>query len=1506
DAKLISELLQQVPPPAQASEQPNQAGLASQVAVTAGEMTASAQIVGAAGALSSSSDPALALANAKLLWEVAGYRKYHKSGVVKTALAELPLQQLAAFAPAGTQTLTDAPAPSPVVGFTDTEVAISERWPLKRPASPTGLGCGSESGNLTLVNLDKAGKQQGGALSVEAGDGHVGDRFRLTGSFKLDASPYGSHPQIHQSTFNPPLGGSPQVLTTTWNFDNLFVDWGDGTLTPFSMTRLGDAGNFASGDTLSLGGNGRQHSYSGTGPYTVRLYQLAASDVQGGGQQVASLAVDQSQNLYAKVSVLSPGASADPAQQKWSKSVADRAYMLFCRNLQIEPRSDPASHGPLQLVSIGIDGFAGQQKPPLKRADLSKPGTLRKTQTKDFNRTTGSQTGNLSRAKPALHLTGEDLPTYSSCDAALTADAAVSYIGQGKARLRWRLDGLTIGEEERDLGPSTPRSQQDLAKLAGKKSWYDLSPVALPIVDQATGLPSPPIGLSDIGKHSLQVEAEVIPEPKSSGLYGMVSAAFGANGMQADPAVAKQLAKALKHAPKIGVLSPGKVAQPGLPAVSYLNQPLQQVAGEPAPIRVAALSLNPGTSTSASVTLSDAALSLASKLAPKKGPPSYVVSEDFGFKVAGADKAQACTFDFPVPGGVFTVAGLQSPGGAPKVTHHGNLYDGTGTLLIKLQSGGGAVKQWPVPISFKKWQLNPDGVTVDVGEFSIDQTGLTDLPLPALKASVARLQGKAGVGVDAWLDASLAHPELLEVQSGNPPAWHGVKGGLSPDGDWYATDLPMAETQLYLGGFRIDPNKIALDLSTQQGAANSECASGSDDQFIGVGLGANARLTAYDFSLKGTPSTKVGSWGIDAGGVCGKADLGTFQAALGKGSIAWDGIGVSAEAGKLTAKYHNLRVHVPWIEAELKGQGDPVFSAGKGAGTSTLTLALKGQAAPVKNGPITLEATNLALTQLAGIGWAVSADTRFDFAGADQQFAKDVWLDGLLFGLDGRAYLPNGPQAGTLTGTSGFIAQGPVTLKSVQISAPEQGPQRLQFDFLADLQLSKSLQAANMPVSYRISESNGNYQGSGPVLGSVPVTFAFPKTDTVTKGVIHPEYVAGSLGPTASAEPPPPLSWIATADALSKQVIYRGSTDMDFLKSVQLPVKGQFELGYYGNDDYWAAVLDYQIPPPGLTVVPNLLSLYGLGGGLGYNVDKGSLSNNLASVVPKISGKNVYGANITLGSAFDSGFAYTLKGYFNIDPGDPGLQMDFGLWLLSKNHGGTPKITGSLKYGSGIFHAEMGGTQDFAGGLATIEAPPGALQAHFDDSGDWYLKAGNRDLPVTGKMLQYLKEGVWLNLGRDEGLVVGAKVDAKLPDISCKTGAVCAYVSGLILAEAKVTAQPHFSTDTTANVSAKGCLGGCVSMSLGADVHVAGPIPPELSFGFGLNGCPVGKLSVNLRVSPLPIDPGISAGLCSPYEIGEAVVEGAEELAKGVGNALGSAAEGVYNTGKNLVCKIFC
>lgn len=1492
DAVLLNELLK---PASSATTTPVQDhGNAQQAIPQQGGFAAQA-IGPTSGVPVSAEMAALGNANAQLHWEVAGYRKYHGSGVVKTALVEQPVMYAAAKQ-AVPATLSDAQSAKPGADFVETEVALSERWPLKSPSPPTGLNCDNETGGLNLINLDKSAKQQGSGIVIQAGDGHVGDRFRVKGTFKLDNSPYASHPQTQQTTFNHPLNGKT-VLATGWLFDNVFVDWGDGTVTPFSMVQSGDPGSYASDNPLSLG-EGQQHSYSGTGPYTIRIYQLSTDDVQQGGQIQAVQSIDNNQDLYAQVSTLTAGGHSGQEQMKWSQSVAGRAFMVFCRNVQIEPRTDPASYGPLQLVDIGIDGLAGQQDPapnPTHAGQRKKPAA---SPTGPALSVAAQSPATLTvQAKPQLDL-ALDLPTVSTCSQELTAKASVRYTGQGKARLRWLLDGVAIGEEERVLGPSQPRSQEDLAKLAGKKSWFDLTPIAPPRVDVESGLPSPPIGLNSLGKRSLKVEAEVVPEPKRNNLYGTLTAAFGANGLKRNPELVKALAGEFKNAPKVGVLSPHKLAQPGLNPVSYLNQPLQQVAARAEPIQLAALSLQPGVVS----TLSDATFSAVGELTLNKEPPNYVVSSPFDYLVAGADAKQACTFEFPVPGGVFTIAGLQQPGGVPKVSEKNGRYSGEGTLLVKLPSGGDAVKQWPVPISFKDWQLKNDGVTVASGEFSITQTGLTDLPLPALKASITKLQGKAGVGVDAWLNARLSHPELLETQSGKPPAWQHVQGLLSPEGDWIADDLAMADTQLYLGGYRIDPDKITLDLSLTAGSgANSACGGGTGSQFLGVHLGSQAKLTAFDFGLQGTPAGKVDNWAVDASGVCGSGQLGPFQAALDKGKIAWDGIAVKADSGKLKATYKNLRVTVPWINAELKGSGDPVFNAGQGPGS--IALALEGEAAPVTNGPITLQATHLALTQKPDIGWAVTSDTRFDFAGADKTFAQDVWLSGLLFGMDGRAYLPNGSQGATLTSTSGFIAQGPVTLKSAKVTAPTSGSDRLLFDFVADLKLSKALEAKDMPVSYRITEpGSGNYQGSGPVVGQVPITFAFPKTDTITKGTIHPEYVGEGAGSLAATNPPAPLSWVTPAQAATKQVIYRGTTNMNFFKSSALPVTGAFELGYFGNNDYWAAVLTYNIPPPGITVVPNLLNLYGLGGGLGYNVEPGSLSHNLANVMPKATNSSVYGANLIMGSAFDGGFAYTLKGYFNIDPQNPALKMDFGLWLLTTAHGGSAPINGSLSYGSGTFHAEMGGEQTFMGGFARVKANPKALQAHFDDGGDWHLYAGTDSNPVAGEVAKLINGGVWLNLGRDEGLKIGAKADAKFPDIACD-GGTCAYVRGNVRADVTITPQPQATANNQVGVEAKGCLaGGCLSMGVDADMTVAGPSPIKLKYGFNLNGCPIGKLTISLKVLPAPPDPGVSGSLCSPAEIGKAVVEGAEKL----GNAIGKAAEGAVNTAKKIICLGFC
>lgn len=1540
DAALIGELFQQIggkPAPAQKAMQPAQ----PHSPLLFGMQPAGMKTAEAAGQGSAQGGLDQALAQADIAWEVAGFRSYAKTGVVKSALADAPPEpvRLAAaggFAPNKQQ--MDAGQAAYVSGkpeLVELEVEISQRWPLHLPAAPTSLACPTAmSSGLKVHNIDAT--SQSGKLA--GASGFTYERFEIQGTLNLGKSPYAaqvdktqaSTPNT-QTTIPTGLGGSvtlgspSQVMYTTWSFDNVFVDWGDGTQEALVAVMGGDAGDYERGDTVDLGKtmNKYRHAYAAPGQYIVRLFQLGEDDIQGGGQQVAAASVDLGGSFQANpvglynaaLGAAGGGSQAKAAQAEleYGKAVAERAYMVFCQPLSIQRRTDPAANGPLKLVDIGVGGVATAAGAPKDGKTSAKvpaqasPGAMSKAKIQANPATPGAKSETKTAVKSAgspgqpggsakglekfqdfnaLAVLG-GVPAYSVCDYQLTPYGQLRYTGQGEVRTRWYVDGVALPPDApRPVGPSQARPDSMLKTPPATWGPPLASSVSLPAQS--------PVGLEKLGQHELRVEAEALVD--SLYLFEAVGAALGGDG-----AAQAALAGAAKEGslPKLGVLAPAKVpVKPGGPGGGGPGPVMSLLFNEPAPLKLAFA----GNNTVPVATLSTDAPK-AYELTTQKDPPRWAVSPSQPYVVLGHDPAQPCTFDFPVSDGKFKVVGLQSPGGKPKVTRSGDRFSGQGDLLVPIP-GGGAQK---APVNFKNWQVAEDGITVLEGQFSISAPGLPELAMPAVKGHFTRLDGIAGKQVDAWLDASLANAALVEAASATQvPSWKGAKAALSPAGDWYADGLAMAEFLVYDSGFRIKPQTtVALDLSTKQGGApGSECGGGGN-AWRGVALG-NSDLLFFNFDMPGAPPKAVVSdWGIDADGLCGKAASGPQSHDWMRGKIGWKGVAAKAWNGIFKATYDDLWVHAPWLDATLTGVGDPVLLAGKGQGQGGIMLNLKGQPKTLKHGPITLRVDNLAFskTQLGGGNDpvalpAVSADTCFDFQGEAQVFAKDVCFTGLYFAFDGRAYFQGAnSKTVSLSGKSGKIAQGTVSLKQVKVGTGG-GNQRLGFDFLTDLKISQALPAVPVPVSYQVDEpATAQYTGSGPATGSFEVKFDSP----LVKANIKPVYTGPQDGTSVASNP----VLLALADlgygsdapfmvALGggDGIVFKGEVDLTQFQSA-IPLKGAFLLGYHGDIDFWATKFTASVPG-GVVLVPGVLSLYEFGGGLGYHVTRDSLVGpGLDFVEFSADSQPVLNATALVGTV-DSGFTFAARGDLNIKPGgsDAGVDMAYTAWLLSNSHGGTGPINGTLGYGGGAFYGTMGGQWGPPGldDYIYVKANPKAIG--FSVGGDdWYFRAGTQDNPITGHVL-ILDQGAWLDLSKSGGFHVGAKANKRFPNISCD-GGTCAYVEGSILIDAGLQLKPmRFDASGSYPVAAKGCLAGaCLGVSQAVSAHAAAPNPYVLGFGYSLNGCPVGKLSVSLQVLPT-VDPGVSAGLCSFEEIGNSIVSGAEDA----WDAVSGAAQDAYDT----------
>jgi len=1511
DAALIGELFQQIGgKPAAAGGKTGKFGQAPDTALAAMSLNATQE-----SALPGNYQAALAQAD--IAWEVAGFRSYAKNGVAKSALADLPdfpytpvqLALAGGFAPQASQ--SDAAKAGYVQAkpeLVEMEVEISERWPLYLGAAPTGLACPSAmSAGLSLHNIDAT--TQNGQLA--GASGFTFERFEIQGSLNLGKSSYAAHVDKTQAstpdtqtTMSTGLGGSitlgtpSQVLFTTWSFDNVFVDWGDGTQEALVAVMGGDAGDYDRGDTVNLNNsmNKYRHAYAAPGQYTVRLFQLGEDDIQGGGQQVAAASVDLGGNqnlmadagaagLYNAAQGQSGGSQAKAAQAEleYGKAVADRAYMVFCQPLSIQRRTDPAANGPLKLVDISVEGVttaadapkAGAAKsgkvvakPSLGAKDATNVapsaggGALAKadsaTLAQGKNQVNSSGAGSLAKqggsakALEKLQLNFNALavlggvPAYSACDYQLTPYGQLRYTGQGEVRTRWYVDGVALPPDApRPVGPS--QSRPDAMLKNPSNTWGP------PLVSSVSLPAQSPVGLAQLGQHNLRVEAEAVVD--SVHLFDTVGAALGGDG-----AAHALLSNAAKEGnlPKLGVLAPAKVpVKPGVPGGGGPGPVMNLLFNGP-PLQLAMAGNN--TAPVATV-ITDAPK--AYELTTQKDPPRWAVSPLQPYVVLGHDLEQPCTFDFPVADGKFKVVGLQSPGGKPKVTRQGDRFSGQGDLLVPIP-GGGTQK---APVNFQNWKVDQDGITVLEGQFSITAPGLPELVMPALKGRFTRLDGVAGKQVDAWLDASLANAALPEAASATQVArWKGAKAPLSPDGDWYADGLAMAEFLVYDSGFRIKPQAVALDLSAKQGGAPGSQCGGGGSAWRGVALG-QSDLLFFNFDMPGAPpKATVSDWGIDADGLCGTANSGPESHDWLRGKIGWKGVEAKAWNGIFKATYDDLWVHVPWLDATLTGTGDPVLLAGKGQGQGGIMLNLTGQPKTLKHGPITLRVDNLAFskTQLGGGSDpvalpAVSADTCLDFQGEAQVFAKNVCFTGLYFAFDGQAYFQGGyDQTVSLSGQSGKLAQGTVSLKEVKVSAGHGGAQRLGFDFLTDLKISQALPAVPVPVSYRVDEpATALYTGSGPVTGSFEVKF----DSSLVKANIKPVYTGPQDGTSVASNP----VQLALADlgygsdapfmvALGSgdHIVFKGAVDLSQFQSV--PITGVFLLGYHGDTDFWATKFTATIQA-GIVLVPGVLSLYEFGGGLGFHVTRDSLvGSSLDFVEFSPDATPVLNAMARVGSGWDTGFTVSARGDLNIKPGggDAGVDMTFTAWLLSNDHGGTGPINGTLGYGGGTFYGSMGGKWGPPGldEYIYVEADPTAIGFSIG-GGEWYFRAGTQDSPITGHVL-ILDQGAWMDLS-SHGLNVGAKANKRFPNVSCD--GTCAYVEGWVAMNAGIQIAPvQFAASGGGGVSAKACYKGhCLGFGQTVTMYAGAPNPVRLGFGLSIDfPCPVPDVDFTVAVLPSP------------------------------------------------------
>ena len=1378
-----------------------------------------------------------------------------------------------------------------------------------------GSGSGPPPGGATKLALQDTTRQSQVNGPTQTA-GYVYDTWVLSGTLDLSDSPW----SLATSGAVPTLG--PKYPTETETVNNVYVDWGDGQVEPFRVSWQGaycsgglnnpnQQGNqqgasqtpcFSSNTQQGAESNNTEqaspalfdldhilnpkdfgHPYDQPGSYDVRVYVLPSNTAAQQGALPASVRAGAG-GLYGHLlsRVGQPGTAAG------SSSADSLAYMLFCQTVQIQDRTDPATNGPLQVRSIDIVGFpnppaTGSAHIGVARgaAALTGSGASSAAAAPKVARLPGAAatpaSGSAPKAREAAAASGvrglpgestggQSIPQFNSCDANLVGGATLKFVGEGTARFTWYQDGKAIGSSDEAVGPSLPRTQQELAPPQPTFTGGPGHPVLTlvepypPIVTDWPGLHSPPLSLAQqqLGQHELLVTAEVVQDthptgrvlgalgqfagmsvasaargsaPQGGGTGRVRSAAAGGAAPPTSVPTTPAVSAALAGAPALGVLGPPGAAAAGLPPIAWVGQ---------APAGAPGVGLH---------------LSLGG-VAPLKQQPTYsnhppeeVVSAPADYQMTAANPALPCTFNFPVKGGGnFQIAGLQD-GGKSTVTSQNGSYSGSGVLQASFADPSGtATQSEPVTIHFHGWTMQGDGVTVANGTFNETPPASSagQMHMPELRATLAQISGTAGDHVTATLNASLSNTDIPVASGGPTPSWKSVAATLSPQGDWISGALPMPGLLVYDSGFSLTAASVTLDLSQSDGAApdTTMCVGAGGRNWIGVLLNG-AKLTAFNFALQHPPTADLNGWAIDGYGLCGQASFGSGTFSVDQGTLGWTRIAAQATGGAFSATYSGLTVHVPWLNTDFtSSQGTTLLKAGKGVAQGGIWLNLDSPSkVKLSEGPITLTANNLSFGSVPSAGgWAVRSDTRFDFSSQQGQFASGVVLNGFDYGMNGAGTFADGSSSRhiNLSGQHGNIGGSTVDLESVDVQVGAiSGSTRLAFAFDSKLTLSKTLPSADVPVNYTISQASQTYTGNGPVTTPFDLDKPFPDANPSVHLHMRPKYVGG------------------TASGSSSGVLFSSSLDLGMFGGP--PVSGQFVLGYVGSDDYWIARALLDLGPTGLAVAPPVINLYKIGGGMGYNVSLASFQyQDLTQAVPQDDGTLLFDASLLIGSPDHTEFG--LSGDFVIKPGgqDPGGRMDYHAWLLDPDWSGQSPIWGHFSFSGGVFDGTLNAQFNELGGQVAIDALNDAIHMHVG-GGQWYFHLGTQSNPLNGQLFFYHGQA-WADIGSDGlGLGLIARLDLDAGDCN----SACGYIHDDWTVAAAITTSPiSFSTTGSESFSVGACAGGfCLNANASAYVALSLP-PPYLDFKFSIGGCPPGHIDVGIQVLP-SLNPNVGGGFCT-------------------------------------------
>jgi hypothetical protein len=1397
------------------------------------------------------------LSQGDLQWEVAGFHTYNKSGVTPQPDSKANVAKgVQSVGPGQVQNPSQNSAnPQPSSETVDLEVEISDRWPLKAPLAPTGMACAGMGSGLQVQNLTKK------AADPNSTDpnSYVGDQWALGGNIDLSRSPY--QPKFTPQTVDPPNCGQQCLVkyVSQVQFDNVFVDWGDGTVQALTAPpATSNLYNWDPSQPLTLPQDGTspmQHAYQSTGGYTVRVFQLSEADLQHVSAASVSASVDGPTTPFMQTALLSKLASQGTAkggsftlasvqsgfQQIISQGnsaaaqVASDAYMLYCHTVDITVIEDLAADGPLHLMGIADPDFGAYDiKPVMPGSGLLNRVSLGNQAAKVDEVASGARATSQPAAKqpketaklgsfPLSPSSLAPVAICSTCDDGMDASTYLKYYGSGQVLVTWIVDGEVSQQMPMAIGPSTKRmnlTRQGFTTIQFLGTVIQIPVPEPPIIIDTSKSPiySPALPVQPVGNHSVMVEADVMPQPTMPNLSIAVGRALGSLmpiGLSPPAGTSSNNGgKQISSAPNVAE------------AQSLLNTLSAPAGSNLPPLKVGILS--PSNHSSAglgAVQYVNGPLQQVVSQLTNTIPDQHVASNTVAYEAVASDPKKPCKFLFPVKsGGAFEISGLQN-----HVTQQGTTYNGTGNLIVHLAnaSSGGYDEYPPIPVKIDNWSV-PDGLHVQTGTINVSPNLTLAASVPALQGSIETLSGQAGGELDATLNVTLSD-DTLRLPGEKPVSWNGVTSELHSSGDWMKDGLTLPSTLIGYSAFTMQSSAVRLDLSHHDGdGAAWPCDSLKGSDWVGVRF-LSLAITPYTMDLVSSSALQpvVTGWGVIGSGLCGTLSTGPFTASLGAGSVSFASINATAFDRGFNALYKGMDVYVPWLDTHLTGDATLQSGGGKQA---SFSFPLSSPPVSKTYGNFGFTASNLQFTLQQNVGWVVQANTHFVFSADNKQFA--AFDRTFYFGMNGRGYFAQGTQSQDVPlGGSSSLRQTPVDLVSVHLTAAPSGNQVLAALFNTSVHLSEVMAATAVQVNYEIDKSGTNYSTTGPTNSPFTIDVPYPSGQPSSQATVHPVYSGGS-----NSE-------------------YSGSVDLSELGGPSM--KGEFRLGYQNGHDYWLTRVGVTLPS-GVPVAPGL-SLFKVQGGIGHNFPIGAFEDvgSLNAESPDTSQNSfLFMAGARIGTSDE--FTCTVDGDLVIQASgqDAGARMDFHSWILKPPDNGNGDFKGLFQYAGGNFDGRIWGRLSFMNDAAYADLGSSkndaAIDLHFGPSGPWHVDFGKQlgprvrgHLLITDADMYMMLSPTGLSLGGGESI-----------DLEAGAGGISGYIKGGVDMGLTVTPQPHIAGDFSGYLEAGACvsvsipldgsISGCVNVGVTAQVHAEfAPLDVHAS---ATVGTPVGDVTVSVHL----------------------------------------------------------